>query len=310
MTYDLTDLQLFLQVVDQGSITRGADRSHLSLASASARIKAMEKALGAPLLIRHRRGVVPSPAGWLLVAHAREVVGQIARMRSELARYSDGLRSALVILANTSATETLVSSVMVDFMADNPDIDLELEERPSHEIVAAVTDGRVELGIIADTVDSGRLECAMLRPDPLVVIARPGHALAGRAHVAFSECLGHPFVGFTEGNPLQEHLSGQTQPLGLRPRYRAHLPTTEAICSAVAARRRHRRGSRARGRPLAAYIRPAGRGPDEFLGEAQPAAVQPGWSGLSEAAAALAAHLKRPDRVHARDSTDIEANTS
>src|SRR5262245_8883306 len=83
MTYDLTDLQLFLQVVDQGSITQGADRSHLSLASASARIKAMEKALGAPLLVRHRRGVVPSPAGWLLVAHAREVVGQIARMRSE-----------------------------------------------------------------------------------------------------------------------------------------------------------------------------------------------------------------------------------
>ena len=82
MTYDLTDLQLFLQVVDQGSITGGADRSHLSLASASARIKAMEMALGAPLLIRHRRGVVPSPAGWLLVSHAREVVGQIARMRA------------------------------------------------------------------------------------------------------------------------------------------------------------------------------------------------------------------------------------
>jgi DNA-binding transcriptional LysR family regulator len=47
MAYDLTDLQLFLQVVDHGSITRGAERSHLSLASASARISAMEKALGA-----------------------------------------------------------------------------------------------------------------------------------------------------------------------------------------------------------------------------------------------------------------------
>ena len=60
MAYDLTDLELFLQVVDQGSITQGADRAHLSLASASARITAMEKALGASLLDRHRRGVVPS----------------------------------------------------------------------------------------------------------------------------------------------------------------------------------------------------------------------------------------------------------
>ncbi|MFF4129701.1 LysR family transcriptional regulator [Microbispora rosea] len=292
MAYDLTDLQLFLQVVDQGSITQGADRSHLSLASASARIKAMEKALGAPLLIRHRRGVVPSPAGWLLVAHAREVVGQVARMRSELARYSDGLRSTLVILANTSATETLVSSVLVDFMADNPDIDLELEERPSHEIVAAVTDGRVELGIVADTVDSGRLERAVLRPDPLVVIARPGHTLAGRAHVAFSECLGHPFVGFTQGNPLQEHLSGQTQPLGLRPRYRAHLPTTEAICSAVAAgvgiavvpALAAARWQRVYDLRVVDLTNSWARRNVLLCGQS--------WSGLSEPAAALAAHLR------------------
>jgi DNA-binding transcriptional LysR family regulator len=234
MSYDLTDLQLFLHVVDQGSITRGADRSHLSLPSASARITAMETALGAPLLIRHRRGVVPSPAGWMLVAHARAVVGQLARMRSELSRFSDGLRSTLVVSANTSATETLVSP-LVDFLADHPDVDVELEERPSHEIVAAVTDGRAQLGIIADTVDSGRLERALLRPDPLVVITPPGHALAAGGPVAFSACLGHPFVGFTEGNPLQEHLSGQAQPLGLRPRYRAHLPTVAAICGAVAA---------------------------------------------------------------------------
>jgi DNA-binding transcriptional LysR family regulator len=235
MAYDLTDLQLFLQVVDQGSITQGAERSHLSLASASARIKAMEKAVGAPLLTRHRRGVMPSPTGWLLVAHAREIVGQIARMRSELARYSDGLRSPLLIQANTSATETLLPTAIAQFLADNPDIDLELEERPSHDIVTAVVDGRAELGIIADTVDSGRLECITLRPDQLVVIVAADHDLSTRTQIAFSECMSHPFVGFTEANPLQEHLSGQAQPLGLRPRYRAHLPTTEAICGAVAA---------------------------------------------------------------------------
>ena|ERR1700759_3244039 len=70
MAYDLTDLELFLQVVDQGSITQGAEHTHLSLASASARITAMEKALGAKLLDRHRRGVVPSPTGWLPMCSA------------------------------------------------------------------------------------------------------------------------------------------------------------------------------------------------------------------------------------------------
>jgi molybdenum-dependent DNA-binding transcriptional regulator ModE len=112
MAYDLTDLELFLQVVDQGSITQGAERAHLSLASASARITAMEKALGAKLLDRHRRGVVPSPTGWLLVAHARAIVGQLARMRTELARCSDGLQSPLLVLANTSATQTLAPAAL------------------------------------------------------------------------------------------------------------------------------------------------------------------------------------------------------
>jgi DNA-binding transcriptional LysR family regulator len=235
MAYDLTDLELFLQVVDQGSITQGADRAHLSLASASTRITAMEKALGARLLDRHRRGVVPSPAGWLLVAHARAIVGQLARMRTELARCSDGLQSPLMVLANTSATQTLLPTAVASFLATHSNIDIELQECPSHEIVAAVTDGRAELGIIADTVDSGRLECSTLRPDRLVVIVSDGHPLAGRDRVAFSECLDYPFLGFTQGNPLQEHLNGQTQPLGLRPRYRAHLPSTDAICAAVAA---------------------------------------------------------------------------
>ena len=82
MAYDLNDLQLFLEVVDHGSITEGAKRSHMSLASASARVSAMEKALGAPLLTRHRRGVMPSQAGWVLVAHARAIVAEHGRMRA------------------------------------------------------------------------------------------------------------------------------------------------------------------------------------------------------------------------------------
>ena len=84
MAYDLNDLQLFLQVVDHGSITQGAKHSHMSLASASARVSAMEKALGAPLLTRHRRGVVPSQTGWVLVAHARAIVAEYGRIRAEL----------------------------------------------------------------------------------------------------------------------------------------------------------------------------------------------------------------------------------
>jgi molybdate transport repressor ModE-like protein len=133
MAYDLNDLQLFLQVVDHGSITQGAKHSHMSLASASARVSAMEKALGAPLLTRHRRGVVPSQTGWVLVAHARAIVAEFGRMRAELTRCSDGLRATLVVLANTSACETLLPALS----------DEELPARAIYDMLLMTVDQRV-----------------------------------------------------------------------------------------------------------------------------------------------------------------------
>jgi DNA-binding transcriptional LysR family regulator len=195
----------------------------------------MEKALGAPLLTRHRRGVVPSPTGWVLVAHARAIVAEYGRMRAELARCSDGLRATLVVLANTSACETLLPEMIAEFLFLHPDIDIDLQQRISHEVVAAVTDGRAEVGIITDTVDSRKLVHVRLRDDRLVAITARDHPLAAHDRVSFSACLDFPFLGLAGGSPLQEHLSGQTVPLGLRPRYRANLPSFEAIVAAVAA---------------------------------------------------------------------------
>ena len=57
MRFDLVDLQLFIAVADSGSITHGAMRAHLALASASARIKGLETDLGVALLKRRRRGI-------------------------------------------------------------------------------------------------------------------------------------------------------------------------------------------------------------------------------------------------------------
>ncbi len=63
MRFDLTDMRLFLTVIEHGSITAGAQAMHLALASASECIAGMEAALGAPLLERNRRGVQATPAG-------------------------------------------------------------------------------------------------------------------------------------------------------------------------------------------------------------------------------------------------------
>ena len=103
MRFDLVDLRLFLFVVEAASITNGAARAGMALASASERIRLMEESLGAPLLERHRRGVRPTPAGSALVHHAQLVSQQLERMRGELSEYADGLRGCVRLFANTTA---------------------------------------------------------------------------------------------------------------------------------------------------------------------------------------------------------------
>ena len=63
MRFDLVDLSLFRHVVEAGSITHGAERANLALAAGSTRVRQMEEALGAPLLVRSRHGVQPTQAG-------------------------------------------------------------------------------------------------------------------------------------------------------------------------------------------------------------------------------------------------------
>ena len=102
MRFDLTDLRLFLNVQETGSITAGAKRSHMTLASASERIRGMEDTLGVPLLLREHRGVEPTPAGRTLAHHARVVLAQMDRMRGELDHYGHGLKGHCLLYTSPS----------------------------------------------------------------------------------------------------------------------------------------------------------------------------------------------------------------
>jgi molybdate transport repressor ModE-like protein len=232
---DLVDLDLFARIAEAGSITHGARRAHLALPSASARVANMERAMGTALLERDRRGVTLTPAGALLLRHARTILEDVERMQGDLSRYADGLGATVRVLANTASIAGFLADELSAFLADEPTVSLDLHERPSHVIVRAVAEGRADIGVVADTVALGELEHAAVRDDRLVLVAPPGHPLTTVGAVSFSQCLDEPFVGLAEGSALWEHLEGRAHPLGQRPRYRIRLPTLELVCRYVAA---------------------------------------------------------------------------
>lgn len=233
MRFDLTDLQLFVFVCEAGSITAGARRAHLALASASARLRGMEEALGVRLLDRARRGISPTPAGRALLHHARAVLLQLERMRGELGEYATGLKGHVRMLSNTASLSEFLPEALSAFLAAHPTIDIDLEERLSYEIVRAIAEGHAEIGLVADTVDLAGLEIFPFRTDRLVLVTPRGHRLAGMRSIAFGELLDEAFVGLGEGSALQDYLAGQAARLGRRPKYRVRLRSFDAVCRMV-----------------------------------------------------------------------------
>jgi molybdate transport repressor ModE-like protein len=234
MRFDLTDLRLMLHVAEAGSITHGAARSAMTLASASERIRAMEGTLGTPLLERRRRGVVLTPAGAALVRHARLVGQQLEQMRGELGQHAKGLRGHIRLYSNTAATLEFLARPLGRFLSAYPNVDVDLEERPSPEIVRAVAAGKADIGVVADAVDAAaELQTFPFAQDRLVLVTPRRHALAGRRKIAFRDALAFDFVGLPAGSALQAHLEDHANRAGQPFRLRVRLPGFDAICKVV-----------------------------------------------------------------------------
>lgn len=233
MRFDLTDLKLFCDVLDAGSITAGADRSALALSAASTRIRGMEETLGAALLIRTRQGVVPTAAGRTLLHHARSILTQSARLREDLGAFAQGLSGEVRLLANTNALTEFLPEVLSAFLAAYPQVSVDLEEKLSDEIVGLIAEGVGDIGIVAGTVDVGGLTAIPFRSDRFVVVAQKGHPLGQSGRTAFSDVLACDFIGLDRASSLQRFLADKAARGGKPLRLRVQLRSFDAVCRLV-----------------------------------------------------------------------------
>ena len=233
MRFDLADLSLFRHVVEAGSITHGAERAHLALAAASTRIRHMEEAIGAALLVRGHAGVTPTQAGRTLLQHARIILRQAERLREDLGAYAGGLAGQIRVLSNTNALTEFLPEALSSFLSAHPHISIDLEERLSDEIVGLIAEGVADLGIIAGTVDPGSLATFPFRRDRFVLVVAREHALARRAKIAFAQVLDHDFVGLDRASALQRFLADKAARAGQPLRLRVQLRSFDAVCRLV-----------------------------------------------------------------------------
>ena len=235
MRFDLVDLKLFIAVAEARSITGGALRVHLALASASARIKGLELALGTALLKRGRRGIELTAAGESLLDHARIIQHDIETMQGDLVAFSRGARATVRLLANTSGLSEYLPKALAAFLAEHPHVNIDVEERESADIAHAIATGAADLGLAAEHALPDNIERIPFSEDRLVLVAARGDELAKRRQVEFREVVDRDFVGLITSSALHAHIAGHAARLGARLRFRARLNHFNSIGQMAAA---------------------------------------------------------------------------
>ncbi len=232
---DLQTLRVVLAVAEAGSISGGSQRLGLALAAASARISALESALGVRVFERSPRGVELTAAGRRLVQRGAEVLAEADRLAAELRDWGQGLAGRVRLLANASALLQALPQRLEAFSRAHPRIRVDLAEGTSLHILGEVAEGRADVGI----VDAGRpaqgLEFVPFCRDDLVLVVAASHALAGEERVSLDVLLEQPFIVFEGVNAVSTRLFNAASLVGRSLDVRMRMRSFDAACRLVAA---------------------------------------------------------------------------
>ena len=234
---DWVTLRIFLAALDLGSVTKAADRCGIATSAAAKRIQMLEADCRVTLLERGARGVRPTVAGEVFARYARGLLDFAARLDDDMRAFAaGGLGSVRLHAAASALAGHNLAPALAAFAVEQPGIQVELREDTSLTILRDLLEGRADLGIvtIGGTMPVG-LESQPWREDRLLVVVPTGHQFVGRASIGFAEVLEQPLIGVMESGALSLLLEEAAQRLGLRPRYRFQVASTDAARSLVAA---------------------------------------------------------------------------
>ncbi|MDB6453771.1 LysR substrate-binding domain-containing protein [Falsirhodobacter sp. 20TX0035] len=231
----LTSLRIFVAIAEERNLTRAAGREAIALSAASKRLADLEADFGVRLLDRTPRGMRLTAAGESLLHHARRVLGAAQDLTADMSDFRKGVRGHVRLLANLSAIVAYLPEDLERFFLNHPDLRVDLQERPSLEVVRGVEEGQAELGICSAHADLQGLTVVPYKTDDLVVVMRADHPLAGRGPLAFRDTLAFDHIGLHAESSIFMRSQRAARDEGMSLRRRIHVPGFDAVCRTVQA---------------------------------------------------------------------------
>jgi DNA-binding transcriptional LysR family regulator len=217
---DLRGLRYFVAVAEERHFGRAAKRLRMAQPPLSRHVQSLEEELGFALLTRSRRRVELTPAGAVLLDHARRLFEAVELAAHEARRASAGKRGRITVGHPPSLAYSGLTALLRAFRARFPDVEIALRGLPPAEQVSALKDGTCDVGFLRAPLDDSALVWECVRREPLVVAVASDHPLARRSRVQLSALSNEPFVMFPRqrGPAFFDQLISMCRDAGFTPR--------------------------------------------------------------------------------------------
>ena len=203
---DLRQLEALLAVAEEGSFTAAADRLHTVQSNVSGHVQQLESELGVQLLVRSRRGTVPTEFGTRVLDRARAIRSELGALRKDLSMLQ-GLETGHATLGVVgTVSRSLVPALVVEMRRVAPALSLRLTEGASERLVVEVADRELASAVVTEPVSDPRLVVEHLRDEDLVGLAPAGLELGTREPVPLARFAVHALILPPNGNPLRDEV--------------------------------------------------------------------------------------------------------
>lgn len=197
---ELRQLKTFLAVASTLNFTRAAEQLHLAQSSVTEQIQTLESDLGTALFDRSRRKLQMTEAGRRLIDYASDVLCLVDEARASVADAAGLHAGALTIGALETLAVSRLPPLLTAFGQTHPMVELQLKVEGSGALRGAVRNGAMDVCFrFGEPAADPDVENEVVALEPLVIIAPPGHRLAGRDAAELADFAGEAFLVTGEG---------------------------------------------------------------------------------------------------------------
>jgi DNA-binding transcriptional LysR family regulator len=233
---DTRQLAAFCAVVERASFSQAAEQLGVTQPAVSLQIRSLEKRLGVQLLDRSGRRVEPTDAGRRLYRSALRLLAQEEQLLAELGDEVEGeLSGRLELGASTGPGGTVIPTVLCEFQARHPAVQVALTVSDTQRIVEQVARRELELGVVGAARRHRGVVFEPFFRDEVVLAVPRGHRFADRT-ISIAELQSEPLVLMQEGAGVRQVIDDELRDAGFRLRdldVRLELGLQESARTAV-----------------------------------------------------------------------------